>query len=274
MTPRYQEFAADAALAAHVHCLWSFAASEDGGEQAIPPDGRAELIVHRGRPYEERGDDGRWRAQPALLFAGQLTRPLVLRSRGAVAVLAVRFTPAGAWAFAGRAMAECNDRRLPLAELHGSAAARSLAVRLDAAEDASAARATLADYVARRVALNDGRRDAAIERCVDRLYASEGRVALAELCALAGVGERQLQRRFAEVVGIAPRTLAVIVRLRRVFDALRDAPWSTWSERAQAAGFFDHPQMARDFRRLLGRAPSEWAKRRGGIAKSLVDAAS
>nr|HET7860159.1 helix-turn-helix domain-containing protein [Caldimonas sp.] len=274
MTPRYREFAADAALAPHVHCVWSFDASEDGGEQAIPPDGRAELIVHRGRPYQERGDDGRWRAQPALVFAGQLTRPLVLRSRGAVAVLAVRFTPAGAWAFAGRTMAECNDRRVPLAELHGSAAARALAASLDAAADASAARAALAAYVARRVALNGGRRDEAVERCVARLYASEGRVALAELCALAGVGERQLQRRFAEVVGIAPRTLAVVVRLRRVFDALRDAPWSTWSERAQAAGFFDHPQMARDFRRLLGRTPSQWAKRSGGIATSLVDAAS
>jgi len=122
MTPRYQEFAVDAALAPHVHCVWSFEASEDGDEQAIPPDGRAELIVHRGAAYEERGDDGRWRAQPMLLFAGQLTRPLVLRSRGAVAVLAMRFTPAGAWAFAGRAMARCNDRRIALAELHGAAA--------------------------------------------------------------------------------------------------------------------------------------------------------
>jgi len=272
MSPRYEEFAADAALAPHVHCLWSFAADDDGAEQAIPPDGRAELIVHRRLPYEERGDDGGWQAQPALLFAGQLTRPLVLRSRAPVAVLAVRFTPAGAWAFAGRAMAECNDRRIALAELHGAAAAEALAVRLAGATDANAARAALADYVAGQIALREGRRDVAVERCVERLYASEGRVALAELCALAGVGERQLQRRFAEVVGIAPRTLAVVVRLRRVFDALRDAPWSTWSERAQAAGFFDHPQMARDFRRLLGRAPSQWAKRRGAIATSLVDA--
>jgi AraC-like DNA-binding protein len=62
--------------------------------------------------------------------------------------------------------------------------------------------------------------------------------------------------------------------MRRVFDALRDAPWSTWSERAQAAGFFDHPQMARDFRRLLGRAPSEWAKGGRGLATSLVDPAA
>ena len=98
-------------------------------------------------------------------------------------------------------------------------------------------------------------RDTAVERCVDRLLASEGRVALAELTALSRLGERQLQRRFAEVVGLSPRMLASVVRLRRVFEALREAPLSSWSERAQAAGFFDHQQMARDFRRLLGLAP-------------------
>jgi AraC-like DNA-binding protein len=273
MTPRYQEFAADPALAAHVQCSWLFEGSEDGSEQAIPPDGRAELIVHRGRPYEERTGDGTWQAQPALLFAGQLTRPLVLRSRGEVAVLAVRFTPAGAWAFAGRSMASCTDRRVALADLHGTSAADDLRARLGAARDTPARLAVLAGYVHAQIALRKFRRDAAVERCVDRLQASESRVALGELCALADLGERQLQRRFAEVVGIAPRMFAVIVRLRRVFDALRDAPWSTWSERAQAAGFFDHPQMARDFRRLLGTAPSQWGRSSRGIAASLVDSA-
>ena len=68
--------------------------------------------------------------------------------------------------------------------------------------------------------------------------------------------------------------LGVIVRLRRVFDALRDAPRSSWSERAQSAGFFDHPQMARDFRRLLGRAPSQWAAGGPGLAASLAESAA
>ena len=94
----YREFFPEPALAAHVHCLWSFEGVEAGIEQAVPPDGRCELIVHLAQPYEERADDGRWQAQPPRLFAGQLTRPLVLRSRGAVDVLGVRFHPAGAWA--------------------------------------------------------------------------------------------------------------------------------------------------------------------------------
>ena len=274
MTPRYEELAAPAELVAHVHCVWSFEFDEAGVEQAVPPDGRSELIVNLGTPYEELGGDGRWTLQPRVLFAGQLTRPLVLRSRGEVDVIGVRFKPAGAWAFVGAPMSSCTDRRLDLAALHGDVASVALRTRLRDSTDAGARIAALSRYVATQIALRDGRRDAEVEACVDRILAGEGRVALAELGALAGLGERQLQRRFAEVVGISPRMLGVVVRLRRVFDALRDAPWSTWSERAQAAGFFDHPQMARDFRRLLGIAPSRWAARGRGLATSLADSAA
>jgi hypothetical protein len=84
MTPRYEEHDPEPTLAAHVHCIWRFAGDEDGVEQAVPPDGRCELIAHGRRPYEERGGDGAWHAQAPLLFAGQLTRPLVLRSLGVV----------------------------------------------------------------------------------------------------------------------------------------------------------------------------------------------
>ena len=274
MTPRYEEHAPDATLAAHVHCIWRFQGDEDGVEQAVPPDGRCELIAHGGRPYDERGVDGAWRAQPPLLFAGQLTRPLVLRSRGPVDVLGVRFKPAGAWAFVGAPLSSCTDLRVDIAALHGAVAASSLRAQLRHLVDADERIALLNRHVAARIALHGARRDAAIEACVERILASEGRVGLAELGALAGLGERQLQRRFAEVVGISPRMLGVVVRLRRVFEALRDAPWSSWSERSQAAGFFDHPQMARDFRRLLGTAPTRWAARGPGLATSLADGAA
>jgi AraC-like DNA-binding protein len=270
MTPRYEEHAPDPAIAAHVHCTWLFEGEEDGVEQAVPPDGRCELIAHVGRPYEERDRAGAWHAQPPLLFAGQLTRPLVLRSRGAVSVLGVRFKPAGAWAFVGTPLSACTDRRLDLALLHGAADADALQAALDAAADSRARIAALERYVAERVARHGDRRDAAVEACVDRMLASEGRVSPAELAASAGLGARQLQRRFAEVVGVSPRTLGGVLRLRRVFDALRDAPWSTWSERAQSAGFFDHPLMARDFRRLLGQAPSPWAAGGPGLSASLA----
>ena len=291
MTPRYEEFAPPAKLAAHVHCVWSFEFAEAGVEQAVPPDGRCELVVGLATPYEERDEDGGWQVQPRLLFAGQLTRPLVLRSRGPVSVLGVRFRPAGAWAFVDAPLSACNDRRIDIAELHGGKAAAALDAALgrartssaasaagnagavgEAAKAAGARRDAVCAWVAAQIARRDGRRDAAVERCVALLQGSEGRVPLAELVAASGLGERQLQRRFAEVVGISPRTLGGVIRLRRVFEALRDSPLASWSELAQAAGFFDHPQMARDFRRLIGRTPAHWAEAGPGLAASLAAA--
>jgi hypothetical protein len=49
-----------------------------------------------------------------------------------------------------------------------------------------------------KIARRGGRRDAAVEHCVALLQASEGRVPLAALVAGSGLGERQLQRRFAQ----------------------------------------------------------------------------
>lgn len=279
MSPRYEEFAPPALLAAHVHCLWEFEGEEAGVEQAVPPDGRPEVVADLGTPYEELGPDGTWRVQPKLLFAGQLTRPLRLRSRGPVSVLGVRFTPAGAWAFVDGPLSACTNRCIALADLHGETEASAFAAELDRAGAAggadvpSAARrdAALA-YVARQIARRGGRRDAAVERCVAMLQTSEGRVPLAGLASASGLGERQLQRRFATAVGISPRALAGVIRLRRVFEVLRDEPLATWSERAQAAGFFDQPQMVRDFRRLIGRTPTRWAEVGSGLAASLADA--
>src|SRR3954462_1514150 len=96
---RYAEFGPPPALAAYVECLWIFEGQDPDEPQRIVPDGCCELILHWGEPYLERVD-GAWRAQPAAIFAGQLTRPLHLLARGPAAVVGVRFKSAGAAVYA------------------------------------------------------------------------------------------------------------------------------------------------------------------------------
>ncbi len=165
LTPRYQEHDADPALAAHVHCIWRFEGNEVGAEQA---SARRTLRADRPRRPALRRARRRRRVAGAapLLFAGQLTRPLVLRSRGSVDVLGVRFRPAGA----GRSSAR-RCRRAPTfastSPLHGARAAASLARSLGAA-DAGERIARSAAYVAAQIACaSDGA--SAIEACVERL---------------------------------------------------------------------------------------------------------
>jgi len=254
---RYAEFPPPPELEPYVHCLWVFEGQDAHEPQRIVPDGRCELILHWRTPYLERDGAG-WTPQPRALFAGQLTRPLHLLAREPAGVVGVRFRTAGASAYVQNRVNSFTDRRLPITDapdLHG----------LDEAERLSRAAA----YVAARIEPRFF--DRKVADAVAELRASEGRVPLDELSARVGLTPRALQRRFLEAVGIPPRMLASIVRFRRVFEALQAADVATWTDAAQAAGYFDHPQMARDFRRFLGCTPSAFLAAERGLAVRLVE---
>ena len=256
---RYQEFAPPPALAAYVHCLWVFDGQDAAEPQRIAPDGRCELILHWRTPYLELVD-GEWRPQPRALFAGQLTRPLHLLAREPAGVVGVRFRTAAAGAYLRRPANEVTDGRVAIEE----------APDLAGAPDEGARLAMAADHVARR--LDAHRMDAGVAAAVAELRRSEGRTSLEELCASADLSPRALQRRFLQTVGVSPRALASIIRFRRVFEALQAPDVTSWTEAAQAAGYFDHPQMARDFRRFLGCTPSAFLRAQKGLAARLVEA--
>lgn len=250
MTVHYEEFAPQPELAPYVACIWAFEGRDADEDQRIAPDGRCELIVHRGEPYLERRPDGGLARQPPALFAGQLTRPLHLRARGDVSVIGVRFRTAGARAYVGRPMRAFTDCRVAWPVADG--------IGLD---DVQA-------HVAREIARHAVAADPILDRCVAGLEAGVG---IEALCRETGLTARTLQRRFADRVGISPRMLAAVFRFRRVFEALREATTETWSDAAQAAGYFDHPQMAREFRRFVGCTPSGFVTGSPGLATSLVD---
>lgn len=256
MTARYAEFAPRADLASHVACVWLFEGRDADEDQRIAPDGCCELIVHRGEPYQERQTDGRLTRQPSSLLAGQLTRPLHLRAQGDVKVVGVRFRTTGAHAYAGVPMSGLTNRR-----------AIWTAVDLSA-DDEAGWLDQIQDHVVAEIARHGLAPDPLIDGAVARLEAG---ASVEDLCREAGLSARGLQRRFAVRVGISPRMLAAVIRFRRVFEALREATTETWSDAAQAAGYFDHPQMARDFRRFVGCTPSQFVAARPGLSVSLVD---
>jgi AraC-like DNA-binding protein len=255
---RYEEFAPPEALSPYVHCLWVFEGQDPAEPQRIAPDGRCELILHWRAPYLEKVGEA-WTPQPRALFAGQLTRPLHLLAREPAGVVGVRFRTAGAGAFV-HDLAALTDQRLALTDAPDLAAAADEAERL----------ALAGAYVGAR--LRPERFEPAVAAACAEIRASEGRVPLDDLCATAQLSPRALQRRFLETVGVSPRMLASIVRFRRVFEALQAPDVTNWTGAAQAAGYFDHPQMARDFRRFLGCTPGAFLAAERGLATSLVEA--
>jgi AraC-like DNA-binding protein len=256
---RYEEFAPPEPLRPFVRLLWTYAApSPGGGVQRIAPDGCPELVVDLAAPYEAQDVDGVFRPQPSVIFAGQMTRPMAIRPVGPVEIVAAKFEPDGARAFLGRPLIEATDRRLDLvARLDGFTAPPG-----DPAGQAAALGAWLEDQ--RRA--GDWRIDPAVRA---QVAAAESDL---EGLTLSPAERRALQRRFRDRVGVAPRTLRSVFRFRRIFDHAmgQDADAASWLEAGLAAGYFDQPQMARDFRRFLGCTATAWAREQVELALRLA----
>jgi len=255
---RYREFAPPPTLRPFVRVIWTYACPEPTPTiQRIAPDGCPELVLDIGAPYAERGEDGLFHVQPPALFAGQMTRPLEMRPTGPVELVAVRFEPDGARDWLGLPLARATDRRLDMvARLAGLA---------PPAGDPAAQVAALADWL-------EGQRRRGGWR-LDPTVRAEVEAAVLERPAppRTPAGQRALQRRFADRVGVSPRLLRSVFRFRRVFDHAADpARAEGWLGAGLEAGYFDQPQMARDFRRFLGCTATDWAREQHELARAIA----
>jgi len=254
---RYREFEPPAALRPFVRTIWTYAApAPEPTVQRIAPDGCPELVVDIGAPYEEQGADGVFRLQPRALFAGQMTRPLALRPAGPTELVAIRFEPDGARDWLGAPLAEATDRRLDMVG--------RLAGVQPPAGDPAAQVEMMARWLEGQRRAGDWSLDPAVRREIEA--AERDRPPTARSPA----EHRALQRRFRDRVGVPPRIFRSILRFRRVFDHAVGPEALGWLEAGLEAGYFDQPQLARDFRRFLGCTATGWAREQVGLARRIA----
>lgn len=96
------------------------------------------------------------------------------------------------------------------------------------------------------------------DRAWRHLAARDGTPSVTELSEALHLSERTLERAFQERLGLAPRTFRRIQRLQRVLAGLGSGQVSSLAELAAASGYADHAHLTREFRALMGRAPSEF----------------
>jgi AraC-like DNA-binding protein len=232
---RYREFAPGGDAVRMVACYWLLEDAVPGTVQRVVPDGRPELIVNLGQPFESL-QNGQWQAQPQCFFAGQLTGPLLLRAPSASRVLGIRFHPGGAGQLLGLPMQELTSEVIPAGDLGLHSLARHT---------------TFVEIERALLQLERGRPDPLVDEAARLLGCSpDVGAAVARL----GVSPRQLERRFKTRVGMSPKHFARIRRFQRVFHAMEGD--GRWVDVAAACGYYDQAHLIRDFRAFAGEAPS------------------
>jgi len=191
------------------------------------------------------------------LVTGISTTVLARTLSGAGRVLGIMFRPAGFRPLLGRPMATIRDATLGWAAVVGAGPAGELARRVAEAPDgaamAAAADAALAPLVP---AGHQPWEDTAA--LVERVAADPAFLTVADLAREAGTTARELQRRFADHVGIGPKAVIRRYRLYEAAERARGREHVEWAALAASLGYSDQAHMSRDFTATFGMPPGRY----------------
>lgn len=226
------------------------------------PIGAIPVVVSFGLPFDlldPADEDGR-RSRRVSFVAGLDDRYAVVEHAGESAGVEIYFTPLGARRFFGQPLGELAHLVVELEDVLGVAAVAELTERLAIAPGWDA-----------RFALLDALVAGGIERAPvpspalgwawRRLEESHGRVAVGELAREVGWSRRHLVAQLREQLGLAPKTLARVLRFQRAVGLLGRDDGSRLAEIALDCGYYDQAHFNRDFRAFAGDAPTAFLAR-------------
>ena len=170
--------------------------------------------------------------------------------------LGVMFRPAGFSPFTPDPPGELVERTLDVGAVFGPAATElAAAVHAAGPEDAP----SLVDQFLAERAPTEVQAGEAMSDLVEKVAADPALLRVEDLAERAGVGPRQLQRRFAEHVGVSPKW---VIRRYRLYEAAERAARGTdvaWAALAAELGFSDQAHLTREFTAALGMPPDRYA---------------
>jgi AraC-like DNA-binding protein len=223
--------------------------AEAVGEQVLThlPDGAAALVFRV--TADQRAD---------LLVAGPRTRASYNVGGPVPLYVRARIMPGRARPLLGTPLSQLTGHVVPLSQLWGDASDRLAGqlARLGPRPPAWLIRAHIEMAVQDRLAgqsHHDLARTDLLCAAIDELAPTRRRIEpLPGLARRLAVSERQLRSIFADGVGVAPKRLASIGRVRHV---LAHAGHRRWAQLTAECGYYDQSHMGAEFRRHMGTSP-------------------
>lgn len=192
---------------------------------------------------------------------GVHTGRFVRRLEGQGQVFGIKFKAGGFFPFYDAPVSELLNRSLDPSRIFGEDAARFESAIL-ASTDIDAM-ATLAEQLllAHLPAVNAN--VARVGELVASIATDRSLISVDMLARQSGMTKRTLQRMFNQYVGVGPKWVINRYRLHEVVAQLQAGVPIAWAELALTLGYFDQAHFIRDFRKLVGRSPAEYARAEG-----------
>jgi AraC-like DNA-binding protein len=181
----------------------------------------------------------------------------VLEGRGRV--VAAKFHPGGFRPFLAGRVVSLTGRRVPVADLFGPPG-RELAERALGHDDDLVSAGIVDGFLRGLRPVGDEGMDLA-RRVAARIAEDRGITRVDQVAREFRVTVRALQRLFGDYVGVGPKWVIQRYRLLEAVERVAAGTAVDWVDLALDLGYADQAHFIRDFKRLVGRSPAEYARR-------------
>ncbi len=259
-------------LSGFIECYWMmYSDSLERGVEKIIPDGFTEIIFNYRDVYQSK-ISGEWRLQSPNLLAGQLRTYFYLQNTGSTGSVAIKLKPAALTQLFSLSMDQYVDRIVDLGslshpELKGLAGAVGSWLSREHAQAEAHIKEVLDSFF---LGLVHNAMENPLKEPLALIFASNGKVTVAEMAAAAKVGERQLERLFKKYVGLSPKYYARIIRFNYIFSLIK-AGESSWAEIVYQSGYYDQSHFIRNFKAFTGEDPSSYYFGEKNMANFFLD---
>lgn len=268
---RFKEFKPSSRLAKFVKCFWvidGMGRPQLHPPERIVPDACMEVIfAYTGSMKRYYHDHSSETFQSTLFLTGQMTRYSYVQVSGNVGMVGARFYPDGVYPFFGVPVGEFNDKIISLNSLLGIRGKEIENRMLDAKTNEQRVRLLhdfLLDQLGKSLVRNRSGHEM-VNHAINLLRTNPC-LSIEALASQLYVSDRQLERKFSEVVGMTPKLLSRMERFLNVFKIVRSHHVENLTALAVEVGYYDQAHFIHEFKNFTGLNPKAYLNERHRIA--------
>jgi AraC-like DNA-binding protein len=255
---KYLEYLPPPELAPFIKCYWSlsdFSIVPHGHENQFLTEGGIELVFNLGDPFFVSNIHSTSKKHTDAFAIGAMTKAQWGYTGGKCHLFGVCFLPGGALPFLPVFPLECTDRCIDVGDFEDSEL-RMLTECLQNELRGVQSRIDIFNRYFCRKLDRPSLEYKLLRRAIQMIRQSHGQIPIEMLAQRLCINRRRLERLFLKMVGISPKRMSRIFRIKNAIGHMMSCSFDGWVDLALSTGYYDQAHFIREFKMVTNLSPS------------------
>jgi AraC-like DNA-binding protein len=258
----YQEYTPNDSLTPFVKSYWTISAGgrfQGIANHGVVPGGHTDIVFNLGQQILHQETGKIFVQSRSGFLVGPIDSFRLFRANGQFEFLGIRFHPGKVPVSSAVPLNHARNRAVPLSTLASSSESIR---RIQNVNDLLGRISTIRERIdcveefLMTVCSTWKEPDPVVSCAIQLIEQSRGRIPIAVLASSLEITERQLERKFAQHVGLSPKAFCRVIRFARAKSLISKMPGFADVHVAYACGYSDQTHLIREFKLFTGQTPS------------------